>query len=64
MYSPQFQAGETKIVGQAMTVKFVPKADVSSPKVQGNYVCSHHILVESLTSTKRLLRSTKSPKAQ
>ncbi|PIG80930.1 putative ribonuclease e inhibitor rraa dimethylmenaquinone methyltransferase protein [Aspergillus arachidicola] len=38
MYSPQFQAGETKIVGQAMTVKFVPKSDVSSPKVQGNYI--------------------------
>ncbi|GMF80376.1 unnamed protein product [Aspergillus oryzae] len=41
MYSPQFQAGETKIVGQAMTVKFVPKSDVSSPKVQGNYPLPH-----------------------
>lgn len=39
MYSPEFQAGETKIVGQAFTVKFVRKSDEAAPKVQGNYVC-------------------------
>lgn len=38
MYSPEFQAGETKIIGQAFTVKFVPKSDESAPKLQGNYV--------------------------
>ncbi|KAF2014988.1 RraA-like protein [Aaosphaeria arxii CBS 175.79] len=38
MYSPVFQAGPTKIVGQAFTVKFVPKADESAPKLKGNYV--------------------------
>ncbi|CAG7934910.1 unnamed protein product [Penicillium olsonii] len=38
MQSPQFQAGETKIVGQAFTVKFVPKSDTSAPKLQGNYI--------------------------
>ncbi|CAG7971907.1 unnamed protein product [Penicillium salamii] len=38
MYSPEFQAGETKIVGQAFTVKFVPKSDDVSPKLQGNYI--------------------------
>ncbi|KAL4894017.1 ribonuclease E inhibitor RraA/Dimethylmenaquinone methyltransferase [Aspergillus ambiguus] len=38
MYSPEFQAGETKIVGQAFTVKFVPKSDTASPKLQGNYI--------------------------
>lgn len=38
MYSPEFQAGDTTIVGQAFTVKFVPKSDESAPKLQGNYV--------------------------
>lgn len=38
MYSPVFQSGPTKIVGEAFTVKFVPKSDTESPKVQGNYV--------------------------
>ncbi|KAF4535762.1 Ribonuclease e inhibitor rraa dimethylmenaquinone methyltransferase protein [Lasiodiplodia theobromae] len=38
MYSPVFQSGPTKIVGEAFTVKFVPKSDTESPKVQGNYI--------------------------
>ncbi|PLB44935.1 RraA-like protein [Aspergillus steynii IBT 23096] len=38
MYSPDFQAGETKLIGQAFTVKFVPKSDVGAPKVSGNYI--------------------------
>ncbi|GFN21290.1 RraA family protein [Aspergillus tubingensis] len=38
MYSPEFQAGETKVVGQAFTVKFVPKSDEAAPKLQGNYI--------------------------
>ncbi|PKX91213.1 RraA family protein [Aspergillus novofumigatus IBT 16806] len=38
MYSPEFQAGQTKIVGQAFTVKFVRKSDEAAPKVQGNYI--------------------------
>jgi hypothetical protein len=38
MQSPDFQAGETKIIGQAFTVKFVPKSDTSAPKLHGNYV--------------------------
>ncbi|KAJ5232407.1 hypothetical protein N7468_005363 [Penicillium chermesinum] len=38
MYSPEFQAGETKLVGQAFTVKFVPKSDQDAPKLQGNYI--------------------------
>lgn len=41
MYSPVFQSGPTKIVGEAFTVKFVPKSDTESPKVQGNYVSLH-----------------------
>lgn len=40
MYSPQFQSGGTRIIGQAFTVRFVPKADTTSPKLQGNYVSS------------------------
>lgn len=40
MYSPEFQAGKTKIVGPVFTVKFAPKADVMAPKLKGNYVCS------------------------
>lgn len=38
MYSPEFQAGSTKIIGQAFTVKFVPKSDVDAPKIKGNYI--------------------------
>ncbi|KAF2972629.1 hypothetical protein GQX73_g886 [Xylaria multiplex] len=38
LYSPQFQSGETKIVGPAMTVKFAPKSDKDAPKVKGNYI--------------------------
>ncbi|OJJ53591.1 hypothetical protein ASPSYDRAFT_36522 [Aspergillus sydowii CBS 593.65] len=38
LYSPEFQAGETKIVGQAFTVKFVPKTDEAAPKLSGNYI--------------------------
>ncbi|OJJ08157.1 hypothetical protein ASPVEDRAFT_155873 [Aspergillus versicolor CBS 583.65] len=38
IYSPEFQSGETKIVGQAFTVKFVPKTDEAAPKLSGNYI--------------------------
>ncbi|KAF2135835.1 uncharacterized protein K452DRAFT_322830 [Aplosporella prunicola CBS 121167] len=38
MHSPEFQAGSTKIVGPAFTVKFVPKGDTEAPSVQGNYI--------------------------
>ncbi|KAE8153864.1 ribonuclease E inhibitor RraA/Dimethylmenaquinone methyltransferase [Aspergillus avenaceus] len=38
MYSPEYQAGETKIIGQAFTVQFVPKSDETAPKLQGNYI--------------------------
>lgn len=39
MYSPAYQSGPTKIVGQAFTVKFAAKDDTSAPKLKGNYVC-------------------------
>lgn len=39
MYSPAYQSGPTKIVGQAFTVKFAAKDDSSAPKLKGNYVC-------------------------
>jgi regulator of RNase E activity RraA len=38
MYSPEYQAGKTKIVGPAFTVKFAPKSDQVAPKLKGNYV--------------------------
>lgn len=38
MYSPKFQEGETKIIGQAFTVKFVSKSDKDAPSLPGNYV--------------------------
>ncbi|KAL4733290.1 ribonuclease E inhibitor RraA/Dimethylmenaquinone methyltransferase [Aspergillus similis] len=38
LYSPEFQAGDTKIVGQVFTVKFVPKTDEAAPKLSGNYI--------------------------
>ena len=38
MHSPVFQAGLTKIVGPAFTVKFVPKDDKDSPSLENNYV--------------------------
>ncbi|KAI4593038.1 hypothetical protein KJ359_010124 [Pestalotiopsis sp. 9143b] len=38
MYSPHFQNGPTRIVGQAMTVKFAPKSDKDAPKLQGHYI--------------------------
>lgn len=41
MYSPEFQGGRTKIVGQAFTVKFVPKSDHSAPLFSGTYVSKH-----------------------
>ncbi|KAJ0268961.1 hypothetical protein COL940_012884 [Colletotrichum noveboracense] len=38
LYSPEYQAGKTKIVGPVFTVKFAPKSDSSAPKVKGNYI--------------------------
>lgn len=48
LYSPEFQAGETKIVGQAFTVKFVPKTDEAAPKLSGNYVRTSTFLTINL----------------
>ncbi|OAP56113.1 hypothetical protein AYL99_09292 [Fonsecaea erecta] len=47
MYSPKFQDGDTKIVGQAFTVKFVPKSDTNAPSLNGHYldmVPANHVL--------------------
>ncbi|TEA14946.1 4-hydroxy-4-methyl-2-oxoglutarate aldolase [Colletotrichum sidae] len=38
LYSPEYQAGKTKIVGPVFTVKFAPKSDKSAPRVKGNYI--------------------------
>ncbi|KAF5518582.1 4-hydroxy-4-methyl-2-oxoglutarate aldolase [Colletotrichum aenigma] len=38
LYSPEYQAGKTKIVGPVFTVKFAPKSDSSAPKVKDNYI--------------------------
>ena len=38
MYSPNFQSGPTKLVGQAFTVKFVLNTSEAAPKLSGNYV--------------------------
>lgn len=43
MYSPAYQSGPTKIVGQAFTVKFAAKDDTSAPKLKGNYVCTERL---------------------
>jgi regulator of RNase E activity RraA len=39
MYAPKLQEGDTKVVGQAFTVKFVPKLDKEAPSLSGHYVC-------------------------
>lgn len=44
MYSPKFEEGETKIIGQAFTVKFVSKSDKEAPSLPGNYVSDHEPL--------------------
>lgn len=61
MYSPEFQAGETKIVGQVFTVKFVPKSDEASPNLRGNYVSPD--LHQGKQYLNNLSRSIKSPLA-
>lgn len=38
MWSPQRQEGDTKIVGPAYTVKYVPRSDTTSPKQAFHYV--------------------------
>ncbi|KIW09770.1 hypothetical protein PV08_11870 [Exophiala spinifera] len=38
MYSPKLQEGDTKIIGQAFTVKFVPKSDKQAPSISGHYI--------------------------
>ncbi|KAK9457078.1 ribonuclease E inhibitor RraA/Dimethylmenaquinone methyltransferase [Dipodascopsis uninucleata] len=40
MWSPQRQAGDTKIFGEAITVKMVDAKDTSSPSPAGHYVDS------------------------
>lgn len=51
MYSPAYQSGPTKIVGQAFTVKFAAKDDTSAPKLKGNYVC-----IQRLTDLSQSIR--------
>ncbi|KAL8923478.1 MAG: hypothetical protein Q9208_004606 [Pyrenodesmia sp. 3 TL-2023] len=38
MWSPTRQEGPTKIVGQAYTVRFVPKNEPSKAKIEGHYI--------------------------
>ncbi|KAH8689582.1 Malate/L-lactate dehydrogenase [Talaromyces proteolyticus] len=38
MYSPEFQGGDTKVVGRAFTVKFVSSRETELPKLPGNYI--------------------------
>ncbi|KAL1859761.1 hypothetical protein VTK73DRAFT_7457 [Phialemonium thermophilum] len=38
MYSPEFERGESKVVGPVFTVKFVPVSDSTAPRVSGNYI--------------------------
>jgi regulator of RNase E activity RraA len=38
MWSPQQQAGDTKIVGPAYTVRYVRKDDQAAPRFEGHYV--------------------------
>lgn len=38
MHSPEYQAGQTKIIGPVFTVKFAPMEDSTAPKLRGNYV--------------------------
>ena len=63
MYSPVFQSGPTKVVGQAFTVKFVPNTDESAPKLKGNYVRTAIGYAQDamLTHIERWTRSQKIP---
>ncbi|CAB4374245.1 RraA-like protein [Rhizophagus irregularis] len=38
MFSPEYQSGDTKLVGPVYTVKLVPKSDTTSPKIDKSYV--------------------------
>lgn len=40
MWSPERQAGNTKIIGPAYTVQFLPSNDTSSPKLKQHYIDS------------------------
>lgn len=42
MWSPARQAGDTKIIGPAYTVQYVPLDDEVSPKAPYHYVGSWH----------------------
>ncbi|RIA97722.1 ribonuclease E inhibitor RraA/Dimethylmenaquinone methyltransferase [Glomus cerebriforme] len=37
MFSPEYQSGDTKLVGPVYTVKIVPKSDTTSPKLATSY---------------------------
>ncbi|CAI2178340.1 4529_t:CDS:2 [Funneliformis geosporum] len=37
MFSPEHQAGDTKLVGPVYTIKLVPKSDTTSPIIVGSY---------------------------
>ncbi|CAG8468906.1 1603_t:CDS:2 [Funneliformis mosseae] len=37
MFSPEYQAGDTKLIGPAYTIKLVPKSDTTSPIIVGSY---------------------------
>jgi hypothetical protein len=43
LWSPERQAGSTKVIGPAYTVRYVLKADVDAPKLDGHYVSLHRI---------------------
>ncbi|KAH7350602.1 ribonuclease E inhibitor RraA/Dimethylmenaquinone methyltransferase [Rhexocercosporidium sp. MPI-PUGE-AT-0058] len=40
LWSPQRQAGETKIAGRAYTVKYVLNSETEAPKLEGHYIDS------------------------
>lgn len=47
MWSPQRQAGTTKLVGSAYTVKYVSKED-PAPKLSSHYVSERDLIVDSM----------------
>ena len=43
LWSPERQAGSTKTIGPAYTVRYVLKTDVDAPKFDGHYVSLHKV---------------------
>lgn len=50
MFSPGPGQDSRRIVGEVFTVKFVPKEDTTSPKYQGNYVCTFHVCMKRVSA--------------